>query len=76
MPSKVVLPQPLQRASLFILYSGGALFPLFMKIEIGSFKDLSQTVPRIQIFEATTTIQLYQLPAFQQLKICDTILWD
>ena len=76
MPSKVVLPQPLQRASLFILYSGGALFPLFMKIEIGSFKDLSQTVPRIQIFEATTNIRLYQLSAFQQLKICDTILWD
>ena len=52
MPSKVVLPQPLQRASYFFFIVGEALFPLFMKTEIGSFKDLSQVIPRIRLLKA------------------------
>ena len=46
MPSKVVLPQPLQRASYFFFIVGEALFPLFMQMKIESFKTYPVLIPK------------------------------
>ena len=52
MPSKVVLPQPLQRASYFFFIVGEALFPLFMQMKIESFKVLTQIILGIRFLKA------------------------
>lgn len=45
MPSKVVLPQPLQRASYVILYSGGSTHHYIYENRNRAFKVLAQSIP-------------------------------
>lgn len=76
MPSKMVLSTTSKSIIFLFCVGRRGTFTVFMKIEIGSFKDLFQIVPRIQIFEAISPVSPHQHSVIQQTRMCDTILGD
>ena len=75
MPFKVVLPQPPQRASLFILYSGGSTLPLIYEnrnwVLLGHIPDY----PRNSSFEGYPSPINILIYYYSKIRVI-LLLWD